>query len=81
MLQAYQLKDKFSEKALITAWERMMGRTISSRTVKLFITEKTLFVELDSAPLKHELNSSKDKIFEILEKEFGSGVVKEIVFL
>jgi len=81
MLQTYRLKEKFSEKSLISSWERLMGKTITSRTEKLFIKDKTLFVELNSAALKHELNSSKDKILKIFEEEFGSRIIEDIVFL
>ena len=81
MLQTYRLKDKFSEKSLISSWGRLMGKTITSRTEKLFIKDKTLFVQLSSAALKHELNSSKDKILKIFEEEFGKGIINDVAFL
>jgi len=81
LLESYKLKNKFSESQLISSWEELMGKTIASRTTKVFIKDKKMFVELSSAPLKHELSSSRKKIIEIFEEKFGNGIISEIVFL
>lgn len=81
LLETYQIKDKYSEAALISSWERLLGKTIAKRTEKLFIKNHILYAELNSAALKHELNSSKEKILEIFEKELGRKVITDLVFL
>ena len=81
LLNAYRIKDKFDERLVIQAWPDMMGRTVSSRTESLFVKEKKLFVKISSGPLKKELSMNRSKILELIEKEFGKGVIEEVVFL
>ena len=81
MFNEYHLTGKLSEMKLINSWERLMGKTISTRTSQIYIKNKTLFVHLTSAPLKNELSMSKRRIMDILEKEAGKGVIEDIRFL
>ncbi|UII33355.1 DUF721 domain-containing protein [Fulvivirga ulvae] len=81
LLNNYRLKGKFDEARLVSSWESLMGKTIANRTGKIFIKNQVLFVEINSAPLKHELNLSKSKIIDIFEQEIGRGIIGEIIFL
>ncbi|NVK83842.1 MAG: DUF721 domain-containing protein, partial [Cytophagia bacterium] len=56
-----------------------MGTPIAKRTSKVYIKDKKLFVHIESAPLKHELNMSRDKILVLIAKELGSSIVNEVV--
>jgi predicted nucleic acid-binding Zn ribbon protein len=66
---------------LISSWEVLMGKPIAARTSKIYINNKTLFVQITSAPLKKELSMSKRRILELLEREGGKGIVEDIHFL
>lgn len=77
-LKSENLEQTFQEKKLVQSWERLMGKTISSRTSKVQVRNKILYVQLTSAPLKQEMNNSKQKIIDIIEKEFGAGVIDDI---
>ena len=81
MFSEYRLSGRFNEMKLIGSWEKLMGKPIAARTSQIYIKNKTLFVKLSSAPLKKELSMSKTKILEILEKEAGKGIIKDIYFL
>ncbi len=81
MLNNFHLKERFDEKRLIEAWSTVMGATIANRTTKVFIKNKVLFVEVSSAPLKKELNMSKDKIISLFSKEVGQGIIQEIIIM
>ena len=81
LLEGYRLRGKYDEARLLSSWQSMMGKTIADRTGKMYIKNQVLFVEIQSAPLKHELNLSKRKILDILEREIGTGVVAEIIFM
>lgn len=81
LLQTYNIKARFDEASLVASWERLMGAPIAKRTNKLFVRNKVLFVELNSAPLKHELNSSKRKVLEIISREYGDGLLEEVIFM
>jgi len=81
LLKAYRIERKFDATQLTSSWEKLMGEPIAKRTNKLFVKNRTLFVELNSAALKHELNLSKSKIMTIFEEEFGRKLIDDIVFL
>ncbi|MFZ9981300.1 MAG: DUF721 domain-containing protein [Cyclobacteriaceae bacterium] len=81
MLESYNLTRKFDEASLMEAWPRLVGPLISKHTTKLNIRDKVLFVRLDSPGVKHDLRFSKAKILEILQQEYGSDLVGDVVFM
>jgi predicted nucleic acid-binding Zn ribbon protein len=81
MLESYKIQDKYDETFLISSWESIMGKSIASRTSKLFIKNKVLHVMLTSAPLKNELNLGKSKILKFLNEQVGKEVINEVAFL
>jgi predicted nucleic acid-binding Zn ribbon protein len=81
LLDAYQLKNKYEQTQLINSWERLMGAPIARRTDKLSISNRKLYVKLNSAALKQELNLSKSKILSLFMREFGELIVDDVVFL
>lgn len=81
MLNEYRLDSKYSAMMIKASWEKVMGKPIASRTRQISLNNGKLRVKLSSAPLKNELNMSKTKVLELLEKEFGKGVIEEVVFV
>lgn len=80
-LKEENLEHTYKQKQLIANWEQIMGKTIASRTSSLFFKDKTLFIKLTSAPLKHEMQVAKPQILEMLEKELGKGEVVDVRFM
>jgi len=80
MLDDYKIDSKYKATIIKKLWLSIMGKTIASRTGKITLYNKKLKVKIESAPLKNELNLSKSKVLEILEKELGKGVIENIVF-
>lgn len=81
MLRKYQLTQKFDEQVLIAAWERLVGKPVARHTTRLYIRDKVLFIQLDSASIKQDLTYGKARIIEIIEAEFGAGVIRDIVLM
>jgi predicted nucleic acid-binding Zn ribbon protein len=79
LLNSYQLTSKFDEANLIQSWERMVGKPIAKRTRKLFIKNRVLFVEFDSPTMRHDFSLHKAHVLEMFRKEFGDGVIAEII--
>lgn len=80
LLESYRLKGKYRQVQLVSSWERLMGKPIAMRTTNIYVHHDVLHVTLSSAPLKNELSLSKFKIIQMLEKEMGAGVIKDVVF-
>jgi predicted nucleic acid-binding Zn ribbon protein len=81
LLNSYHLSTKFDEANLVSSWERLAGKPIAKRTRKIYIRNKVMFVELDSASMKHDFNLHKSQVLEMFRKEFGEGVITEIVVM
>lgn len=80
-LKAYRLKDRYQEAGIVVSWAKLMGEPIARYTQRIFIKDKTLFVEISSAPLKNELLMSKNQIIKILNQNAGGNLVEEVIFL
>jgi hypothetical protein len=76
-----RVRNKYKETYIIQHWERIMGLPISKRTTNLYIRNKRLYVHLSSGPLKQELNQSKTKVIELLNREAGDKVLEDVIFL
>ena len=79
LLNTYRLSGKYDEASIIDSWERLVGKPIASRTRKVTMRNKVLFVEFDSPTMRHDFSLHKAEVLEIFRKEFGDGVVNEIV--
>jgi len=79
MLNSYRLTHKFDEAKLIDSWERLVGKPIAKRTKKIYIKNTVLFVEFDSPTMRHDFALHKVQVLEMFKKEFGEGIITEIV--
>jgi len=78
--ETYKLDDKLNAIRLRESWEKLMGQSIAKHTTKIFITNKTLHINFDSAPLRQELSYAKSKVIKMINEDLGDEVVKDIVF-
>ena len=81
LLNSYHLTSKFDEATLISSWERIAGKPIASRTKKINIRNKVLFVELDSPSMKHDFTLHKQQVLDLFRKEFGAGIIDDIIVM
>jgi predicted nucleic acid-binding Zn ribbon protein len=81
LLNSYRLTSRFDEAALINSWERIAGKPIAKRTKKLYIRNKVLFAELDSPSMKHDFSLHKQQVLDLFKKEFGGGIITDIIVM
>src|SRR5688572_13174343 len=79
LLNSYNLSTKFDEASLINSWEKIAGKPIARRTRKIYIPNKVLFIEFDSPTMRHDFSLHKQQVLDMFKKEFGPGVITEIV--
>ncbi len=65
----------------VAAWKEVMGDTVARRTTRIFAKRQKLYVELNSAPLRQELQLMREPIAAKINENVGKTVVTEIVFL
>ncbi|WP_109674162.1 DUF721 domain-containing protein [Dyadobacter jejuensis] len=81
MLDKYQLRNRFEQSYVVAHWDKIMGSTIASRTKKVFIKDRSLYLQIESAPLRNELVRAKSKIIELINREMGSELVEDVIFI
>jgi len=79
MLQEYRLAPQLNEARVKTLWQELMGKTITTYTSNVSVRKNVLYLSILSAPLKHELSYSKDKIRTLLNDELGEEFIKDVV--
>jgi predicted nucleic acid-binding Zn ribbon protein len=78
-IKEMNLGPKLKELSLIDSWENMVGKAISTRTSKVYIKDKILFVHLKSSIVRNELMMIREALREKLNTQAGEEVIKEIV--
>lgn len=81
LLKAYQLQARFNETYLEAFWGKMMGPAIASRTNRLYVRDRKLHIEIASAPLRNELVHAKQKLIQLVNKDMGTDVIEDIIFI
>jgi hypothetical protein len=78
-IKEMNLGEKLMEVSVIDSWEKMVGKAISSRTSKVYIKDKILYVHLKSSIVRNELMMVREALREKLNINAGSEVIREIV--
>lgn len=78
MMDSYQLSDKLIQTRVRNEWETIMGKTIARNTGKISIYQRTLFLEILSAPLKNDLYYHEKIVVEKVNQFAGKSVIDKI---
>ena len=74
-----RLDRKVAEARIVGQWPVLMGPAIANRTTGLYVRDGVLFVSLNSAALRQALLQAREKIIQLLHREAGAEIIKEIV--
>lgn len=81
MLKVYRIRGKFDETGVVAHWPEIMGTAVANRTKQIYVSQKKLFVRIESAVIKNELLMVKSGIIQKLNERAGDTVILDIVFL
>ncbi len=81
LLNSYRINSKFDEMNLISSWERLVGKPIASRTKRIFVKNTVLFVEFESASMRHDFSLHKAEVIGLFQKEFGQKAITDIIVM
>lgn len=79
LLRAYGYQDQLDELEIIKVYEDLVGHLFANHTQKIGFKNKILYIKLDSASLKQELNYVKEGLVEKINRSLGRKVVEKIV--
>ena len=70
---------KIKETEVIDAWKDIIGVSIANRTLKIYMNNGKLYVQVNSSIVKNELIMLKEGIRTALNKRVGEDIVKEVI--
>jgi predicted nucleic acid-binding Zn ribbon protein len=78
-IKQMNLGSRLNEASVINSWEETVGKAISSRTTRIYIRDKILYVHLNSSVVRNELLMLRNALREKINEKAGEEVIKEIV--
>lgn len=79
-LMNLRIDTKLYETRLISAFPQIVGPGIASHTKNVYIQKGILFVQIDSAVIRSELQMMRQNLIVHLNKHIGHEIIKDIVF-
>ncbi|HEY3385408.1 MAG TPA: DUF721 domain-containing protein [Saprospiraceae bacterium] len=80
-VQSPQIRGKLYQTRIEKMWKELMGPLISGYTRRIKLDEQVLFIYVDSAPLKSELNIMRENIRTLVNEKLGEEFIKEVKIL
>ncbi len=81
VLKAQNLEAPLLDKQAEDAWHKVGGDAFKKFTTKVEARKGVLYLSLSSSVVRNELMMAKSLIIKNLNKELGTDVVKDVVFL
>jgi len=81
MLNVYKIKRKFEETSIVAIWPELVGKSVANRTKELYISNKKLFLRIESSVIKNELMMMRSQIIGKINDKAKEILVEEIIFL
>lgn len=78
-IREMNLEGKLNEVGILNSWEETVGKAIASRTTKIYIRDKVLYVNLSSSVVRNELLMLRQALIEKLNEKVGAEVIHDIV--
>lgn len=79
------LDSKLQDLKILDVWEECVGSVISKNSFPVELRKNKLFVSVENAVWRYELNAKKEDIIsrlnKILDKKNKKGLIKDIVFI
>lgn len=79
LLKQEKLDVKLSRFTVKNSWSEIVGEMVAKNTTDIFFSEKTVFITLNSAALKHELSFRKEDLVNSINRFCGYKLVEQIV--
>ena len=80
VLKEFGMEKKALTYSVILAWPEIVGEKIAQATKAEKLDKGILTIRVKNAVWRYELTMQKQKIMEMIAKEFGEGVVRDIVW-
>jgi len=79
-LKSLKIDGKIFETRIITSYPEIVGAGIAAHTKSLYIRKGVLYVQIDSAVIRNELQMMRQSLIEHLNKHVGHTTIQNIIF-
>ena len=79
-LNPAELDDSVNARRLEAMWGEVVGPYINRLTLRRFVKNRILYVQVSSAPLRNDLMIGRSSLVERLNETVGASVIDDIVF-
>lgn len=79
--RALQLDERLNEQTLRARWEELFGKAIASYTRQIRVRNHKLYLTIDSAPLRLELQYGKQQLMDRINAEIAEGMILDVVLI
>jgi predicted nucleic acid-binding Zn ribbon protein len=80
IMKAYGLEKRMKEMDILKGWPEMMGIAVANRTTNLRITNRVLYISMDSAVMREELLNGKQIILQRVNDFAGESIIDDVWF-
>ena len=80
-LKDFGIEKKLEETKVFQAWNALFGVSMEKYMNKVFVKNRTLFVEITSSVLKQNLLYQKDLLIEKINQHIGGDLLLDIHFI
>lgn len=81
MVDTYHLRKQYDLSSLAHLWANWVGQPIANRTQDIFVRNKILFLKVESAVVKNEIQLMRQNLVARINEHFGSEIILDIRFL
>jgi predicted nucleic acid-binding Zn ribbon protein len=78
-VEAFKLKGKLNEIALIKSWPELVGENIARHTIDIKIQNKILYIKIQSSIIRQELMMIRTELVKRMNEKAGETVINEMV--
>ena len=79
IIQSKALNTGITNARINELWFELMGNHMVNYTEKIYLKGRTLFVLLNNAALRDELNYGKEKIKKMINEKLGKEAIEKVV--
>ena len=79
MIGELHIEDKLHEVQIRNLWGELLGDDIATNTIKLGLNEGVLWVKVNSAALKQELNYTKADLIQLINSKMGQALLTDMI--
>lgn len=78
-LRLHGVQDKYLAAKIVNNWDDIAGILTAKNTEEIFVENSILYVKIESAPLRYELNLIKVQLKEKINKYLERNLIRDIV--